>query len=214
MTHWATYTGITNQLWDRGLINVTVKSIRIADIGGGQVQMCSECQVEARVMLKDLLLRFSLTSTYEKVVYSSINLFATRKPNQRLWTDCMNGMHRVELFIRTTLCFNRLATVFGSWNPRYSMSLRQPFSRDNMRCVWNEFYFFSSMTLFSHRVIIVDPALCTSESQCGNRYVWNFSHVLQIIESFFFTFFLSFIFAHTLHQVFAALQSVHNCFCV
>ena len=83
----------------------------------------------------DLLLRFSLTSTYEKVLYSFINLFATRKPNQRLWTDCMNGMHRVELFIRTTLCFNRLATVFGSWNSCYSMSLRQPSSRDNIRCV-------------------------------------------------------------------------------
>ena len=155
MTHWATYTGITNQLWDRGLINVTVKSIRIADIGGGQVQMYSECQVEARVMLKDLLLRFSLTSTYEKVVDSSINFFATRKPNQRLWTDCVNGMHRVELFIRTTLCFIR-----------------------------------------------------------GNRYVCNLSYVLQIIESFFFTFSLSFLFVHTLHQVFAILQSVHKCFSV
>ena len=88
MTHWATYTGITNQSWDRGLCNVIVISIRIADIGGGQVQMCSECQVEARAMLKDLLLRFSPTSMYEKVVDSLINLFATRKPNQSLWTDC------------------------------------------------------------------------------------------------------------------------------
>ena len=47
-----------------------------------------------------------------------------------------------------------------------------------------------------------------------NRYVWNLSHVLPIIESFFFTFSLSFLFAHTLHQVFAILQSVHKCFSV
>ena len=128
-----------NPKGERGPRIGPVSCPRLYPMAMGQVQMCSECQVEARVMLKDLLLRFSFTSTFEKVVDSSNNFFATRKPNQRLWNDCVNGMHPVQLFIRTSLCFIR-----------------------------------------------------------GNRYVCNLSYVLQIIESFFFTFSLSFLFcSHT-----------------
>ena len=45
--------------------------------------MCCECQVQARAMPKDFLLRFSPILMYEKVVDSLINLVASRKQNQR-----------------------------------------------------------------------------------------------------------------------------------
>ena len=61
-----------------------------------QVQMCRERQDEAKAMLKDILRRLSPT-LYEEVADSLIDLFSKRKKSQRLWTDCVNGMHRVEL---------------------------------------------------------------------------------------------------------------------
>ena len=91
-----------------------------------------------------------------------------------------NAMHRVELFNPTILCFIRLVTAFGSWNPRYSANYRMSvicffgfvtlytpsylssnFFAQIMKWVSSV---FSTTSLFTHRAILIAPFSCPSRS--------------------------------------------------
>ena len=77
----------------------------------------------------------------------------------------VNGMHRVELCIQTTLCCNCLATVSGSPNPFYSMSVASSiFAGQNAMLMKWVVSVFSNMSPFNHGAIIIDPTCCTSKS--------------------------------------------------
>ena len=118
--------------------------------------MCCECQVEARAMPKDFLLRFSLTLMYEKVVDSLINLFATRKPNQSLWTDC------------GTACTESNCSIQQFYASSVWLLLLDRGIRATAQIIEWVSSVFSGSSVFTHRVIYHQTSL---------RKLWNEFHL-------------------------------------